>query len=455
MLPDWQRYASSRNAGRIRERSLLPPARIPSELELQARWFTGEFGREFTTTAGDQIEIVQLGTWNREAGPDFRDASIRTSSGAISRGCIEIDLVDRSWETHGHATDPAFESTVLHIFIESGGREFFTRTVSHRNVPQIQLDLSSLRGNLAADVPLARPGRCHAPLGSSDVLHVESILAAAARFRLQRKADRFRRAIESHGRDEALYQAIAAALGYKNNQLPFTLLTQRLPLKFLQEKPDDAEALLFGIGGFLHAADLAEFVQPTRTYLRGLWDRWWPYRSPQERLILPRDIWNLSGSRPMNHPQRRLGALAAIVQIWPSLISSLNIDLNATSHLLLSLRHDFWSTHYTATSAASPKEVALIGETRFAELVANIFVPLSLAEGRDGWDDYSTLPAQLTNRAVETAATRLFGSDERRKNYTKTVAHQQGLLQIYEDFCLQDDSDCEHCPFPEQMQKWK
>jgi hypothetical protein len=37
----------------------------------------------------------------------------------------------------------------------------------------------------------------------------------------------------------------------------------------------------------------------------------------------------------------------------------------------------------------------------------------------------------------------------------KTIAHQQGLLQIYEDFCLQDNSDCAQCPFPEQMQKWK
>jgi hypothetical protein len=36
----------------------------------------------------------------------------------------------------------------------------------------------------------------------------------------------------------------------------------------------------------------------------------------------------------------------------------------------------------------------------------------------------------------------------------KTVAQQQGLLQIYEDFCLQDNSDCAHCPFPEQMGKW-
>ena len=69
--------------------------------------------------------------------------------------------------------------------------------------------------------------------------------------------------------------------------------------------------------------------------------------------------------------------------------------------------------------------------------------------------EYSKLPSRLTNRRVETAATRLFGSDNRRfQGFIKTVAHQQGLLQIYEDFCLQDNSDCADCPFPEQMAKW-
>jgi hypothetical protein len=64
------------------------------------------------------------------------------------------------------------------------------------------------------------------------------------------------------------------------------------------------------------------------------------------------------------------------------------------------------------------------------------------------------LPARLSNRRLETAATRLFGNDPRRALFTRTVAHQQALLQIYEDFCLQDNSDCAQCPFPEQMRKW-
>jgi hypothetical protein len=70
------------------------------------------------------------------------------------------------------------------------------------------------------------------------------------------------------------------------------------------------------------------------------------------------------------------------------------------------------------------------------------------------WLAYAQLPARLSNRRLETAATRLFGGDPRRGQFLKTVAHQQGFLQIYEDFCMQDNSDCAQCPFPEQMQKW-
>jgi Protein of unknown function (DUF2851). len=62
--------------------------------------------------------IVQFGVWNREAGPDFRDAAIRINGGEPIHGCIEIDLLDRSWESHGHATNPAFEATALHVFVE-------------------------------------------------------------------------------------------------------------------------------------------------------------------------------------------------------------------------------------------------------------------------------------------------------------------------------------------------
>jgi hypothetical protein len=98
--------------------------------------------------------------------------------------------------------------------------------------------------------------------------------------------------------------------------------------------------------------------------------------------------------------------------------------------------------------------MALVGESRVADILANVVFPFWSAEGRDVWMEYAKLPARLTNRRLETAATRLFGESPQRRDFTKTLAHQQALLQIYEDFCLQDNSDCAHCPFPEQMKNW-
>jgi hypothetical protein len=91
---------------------------------------------------------------------------------------------------------------------------------------------------------------------------------------------------------------------------------------------------------------------------------------------------------------------------------------------------------------------------RSAKVLANVVFPFLAARSEDIWKDYEKLAAKLSNRRLETAMTWLFGDDARGREFVRTVAHQQGLLQIYEDFCLQDNSDCAHCPFPEQMQKW-
>jgi hypothetical protein len=49
------RYAELHETTRVRERALFPPQRIPSELELQARWFAGDFGKHFVTTSGSDV----------------------------------------------------------------------------------------------------------------------------------------------------------------------------------------------------------------------------------------------------------------------------------------------------------------------------------------------------------------------------------------------------------------
>jgi hypothetical protein len=106
------------------------------------------------------------------------------------------------------------------------------------------------------------------------------------------------------------------------------------------------------------------------------------------------------------------------------------------------------------TSKRSPNGMALIGESRVIEMLANVFFPLLIAEDEQHWNAYANLRAGLTNRRVEIAAFRLFGDSPLKHDLLQYASMQQGLLQVYEDFCMQDASDCSECRFPEQLSRW-
>ena len=426
-----------------------------SEHQLQAHWFAGDFGRHFITRSGSRMEVVQFGIWNHQAGPDFAEAAVSLDGQAPVRGCIELDPDVRDWERHGHASNPDYESVALHAFTTHGSEEFFTRTLLHRNVPQVLLDLTRLKGAALNSQPEAKPGRCLAVLGRLPEEKLRAILHEAARFRLQHKAAALATLAELHGPDEALYQGLAAALGYKSNKLPFTLLAQRLPLRTVLKNKADADAWYFGMSGFLNATDLGDMDAPTRVYLRSLWERWWPRRLEFERLRIAPALWKMSGQRPANHPQRRLAALAQIVRHW-SAVRALteHCDPGEVQRYFHTLRDHYWEHHFTVTSKAQTAKMAIVGASRVSELLLNVFFPIAFNSTPQCWNAYQKLPAVLGNRRVEIAATRLFGDSARRHTLLKSAALQQGLLQIYEDFCMQDASDCARCPFPEQLARW-
>jgi hypothetical protein len=223
---------------------------------------------------------------------------------------------------------------------------------------------------------------------------VREVLLGASEHRLRRKATALTRLTELHGADDALYQALATTLGYKSNKLPFTLLAQRLPLRLLQSRAGEGDALLFGVAGFLPAEDLAEFEADSRSYLRTLWEQWWPRRGEFERLTIPKPLWRFSGQRPVNHPQRRLAALGQMVRNWPKIRAlRQRCDPEAITDFFSTLSQEFWDFHYTLSSKASARRMALIGETRVTEMLTNVFFPLAFAEDSSRWLGFKTLPA--------------------------------------------------------------
>ncbi len=205
-----------------------------SELELQAHWFAGDFGANFlTATNGERVEVVQFGVWNREAGPDFTDAAVRfpdREGAPVLRGSIELDTSAEDWERHGHGANAAFDGVVLHLVPAPGTASavhpHLRASAGRAGAARSAGRSSSVRRRCA--LPLARPGRCLAPLQLLDREQVRTLLSAAAQYRLEIKNRRWQRLAAVRGYDQALFQSLAITLGYKENKLPFALLAQRL-----------------------------------------------------------------------------------------------------------------------------------------------------------------------------------------------------------------------------------
>lgn len=434
-----------------------------SELDLQSLWFSGAFGSSFTSTDGRPLLIEDFGSWNAGPGPDFTGCAIRLDDRLIT-GDIELDPDARDWERHHHGANPDYQNVVLHVFLDApSDQRFFTRTHLHTEVPQLRVSRAMLAPDASPKSRLAaaRLGRCAAPLRDMDPARLADLVESAAQHRLRLKSNRLQSLVTAHGRAQAVFQALAQTLGYRNNQRPFTVLSQRLPLKTLLKQDSlDRQALLFGVAGFLDDFAPDQTADAARSYLRSLWSRWWKLRERCLRWLEPQNSlrWKLGAVRPGNHPQRRLGALSAILDHWPAvstpLLDSTRWSLPAWRQSLLALHHDFWSDHYTLLASPSAKPVALIGDTRVHEILANVAYPLLIPERTRLWAEYLDLPALLDNQKVRRAALRLFGDSSLSRDFNRKLFHHQGLLQIYEDFCLEDHSACADCPFPERLKDW-
>ena len=236
------------------------------------------------------------------------------------------------------------------------------------------------------------------------------------------------------------------------------LLAQRAPLKSLLSNPDQTETILLGTAGFLEADLYLQSPDDTREYLLDLWQTWWKIRPAFELTEGRAPRWKTHGQRPANHPHRRVGGLTVLIKEWSTfrkLAFAAPFSTKPIVDFLQSLRHDFWSHHHTLTSNRSQTAISVFGKNLALELAANHLIPLAIHEERFSFKDYYKLRHAATNQKLKRTAIRLFGDETSASPFLRRLSHQQALLQLYHDFCLEDFTDCDKCPFPEQLAQWR
>lgn len=452
-------------------RDTLPFTSFPwSERHLRCVWADASIRPPtLASMDGRMIAVIHPGRWNLEAGPDFLNAILRIGPDACTvRGDIELHIRPMDWRRHKHAADPRYKNVIAHITYFEGLLPLEDMPGSVLQIPlrpALRLIPSfSFDGIDVSAYPLATLAPnppCALTLKTWTPEERGALLDSAGEERLRLKMERMAKNISDKGRDQVLYEEFMGALGYKHNRLAFLQLAQTLPLERLRQvsgdSPHGAYALLLGVAGLLPAQSDPLWDAETRHFIRSLWDIWWKHQSEWTDMILAPERWTLSSLRPANNPLRRLMAAAHLFTPRAaetglfSEIKELPETLCRTwvSRLQEVGAESYWAWRGSLSKPRHEAPEALIGPGRAASILTNILIPWWAATNSIQADAplLKTLPMEDQNRFIKHTAHALFGHDHSPALYNSGL-RQQGLLQIFHDFCLSTRNDCAECALP-------
>lgn len=387
--------------------------------------------------AGMSIEVIDPGQLNLHAGPDFLGARIRLGD-LLWIGSVEIHSASAEWHQHGHSTDPAYRSVILHIVERdnslvtgANGSPLPTCLVM---VPQAMKDAPS------EYVQHLNQLRC--PRGLAHLNYPERLswLRCLYRERLQRKHRQLQMLLERSGGDwdQAGYALLLRALGFGLNSEPMERLAFALPLHILQKhlnQPQQIEALLLGVSGLL------EVLPPCDERSR-LQDEYAFLSHKYSLQTLPPGLFRRARTRPTNLPEYRLLQFSALLtQLavgWTELLLSSH-PKSSYPHLSKPLREPWRDSGRWRGSGALSRSTCLL-------LWINALLPYGLSyrhlyQGQSQPDlEAQHLLEELPPESNH--VTRLFASEGLQP---QNALESQALLQLHEGYCQR--GDCTHCAF--------
>lgn len=477
------RMTFSEQYGRLRQRSATvreAQPDIPEEL-VQSIWYDQLFSAsDLRTTEGTPLRVLSPGWWNRAEGPDFLNAQIEFA-GELRTGDVEVHLHHGAWREHGHHLDHRYNNVMIEVVLEKGPPRQPVYTAAGTPAPCLALgnyvdaDLADWADMLEPEGRLklseATPGQCAAYTEAYGVEKAMHLLALAGEWRLLTKARRLRERMERAGTAQAIYEQFMQACGYSRYKHHFTAIARSLPYDRARQLALRDPILLEA--AFLHLAGLLPNELPEGTTAVPHFARLRSLRRDElpglKRLPLE---WKRSGVRPNNYPERRLagachflgrtateGLPESLEALWREEMRPL--ERRRAFENIFGRYMGFWATHCVWNGKKLAKRMAPLGTGRVQSIVGNVFVPAALALARIARDRtreetilqfFSHLPQEPKNHVIAAMVPRFFGDSKPRRLDFRA---QQGLLQLYHDWCEPNPS-CHNCtilPFLDVQQE--
>jgi hypothetical protein len=120
--------------------------------------------------------------------------------------------------------------------------------------------------------------------------------------------------------------------------------------------------------------------------------------------------------------------------------------------------HPYWGPRSRFESRPGRLPQRLVGRQRALTIVVDAMLPVLLCDAYTQGDtalqqllltSYRIAPRLPGNRMLHDMSRRLLGGDPRLLALVTHARHQQGLLQVFEDYCSHDEGGCQGCGFPQ------
>jgi len=240
--------------------------------------------------------------------------------------------------------------------------------------------------------------------------------------------------------EETAYRVLGRNFGFSLNAETFQQLTEHLPLKFISKhssNPQQIEALVFGVGGFLDEPvdEYQEILKKEFDFLRQKYNL---------NDNLHRTHWKFGKMRPSNFPTVRMAQFSTILATNQKLFSLFNqVDNVKELKKELTLNPSaYWQEHYDFGKKVKKGSNAL-GTSSFENLTINSVAPLLAAYSI--YTDQSIL--------MEKAIGLLEELPPEKNRYTnkwtalgrpaKSAFDSQAQITLYQDFC--NKKNCLNC----------
>ncbi|NCD33531.1 MAG: DUF2851 family protein [Spartobacteria bacterium] len=443
------------------------------ERHLQCIWYDDALRPPLLTDShGEAVKVEHPGQWNLERGPDFKNATLIIGNNRRVCGDVEVHIRPNDWKHHGHQSNPAYNHVIAHITYYPGTVDpsLFPKNTHHISLskPLRQMDGFSFDLIDLTAYPYQIRGHetpCRNIFSAMNPDDISTFLSAAGQERLRRKTQRMALEMSIQDPEQVIYQELMTGLGYKGNKKPFRKLACRLPIHLIRKITScdiaDVQAALVGMSGLLSSNSPSK-GDAHRSFFNQIWDTWWRQKDMITTEPLTLDEWQLAHVRPLNHPLRRLLAMAVLIHQIPDVVQRV-LSLENPPAGTLNQQAKQWIGHFQSvlgdvndfhlTHPHIPiygkRAVSLIGSDRINAMVINTLIPCFMAVSPGNTPLHAALlkhlPREQTNSIVRQTAFNLFGPNHDPCLY-KTTLQKQGLLHIFQSFCLNDRTRCTECP---------